>query len=102
MQLPLPVPPPYDFERSTFRFRLFGDDLASRWQDGGLHRVLGSGLAVRIDASGVTAYGDFPETDRAAAAHRLGARFDVAGFAAARPALASRAPGLRPSPPARP
>ena len=45
-------PPDYNFERSTFRFRVFGDDLASRWHDGGLHRVLRSGLAVRIDAGG--------------------------------------------------
>ncbi len=40
MNLPLPIPSGYDFERSTFRFRMFGDDLASRWHDGGLHRVL--------------------------------------------------------------
>ena len=57
MLLPLPLPPGYDFERSTFRFRMFGDDLASRWHDGGLHRVLRSGLAVRITADGVTCYG---------------------------------------------
>ena len=67
MKLPLPVPAPYDFERSTFRFRMFGDDLASRWQGGGLHRVLRSGLAVRIEADGLTAYGTY--TDRAASSN---------------------------------
>jgi DNA-3-methyladenine glycosylase II len=96
MPLPLPVPQPYDFERSTFRFRLFGDDLASRWQDGALHRVLASGLPVRIESSGITPYGDFTEADRAEVAHLLGARFDLGAFAAAHPALASRAPGFRP------
>ena len=96
MPLPLPVPPPYDFERSTFRFRLFGDDLASRWHDGGLHRVLASGLPVRIEADGITPYGDFTEADRDEVAHLLGARFDIVAFAAAHPALASRAPGFRP------
>jgi DNA-3-methyladenine glycosylase II len=96
MPNPLPVPPPYDFDRSTFRFRMFGDDLASRWHDGGLHRVLQSGLAVRIDADGVTAYGTYTEGDRGEVAHLLGAGFDIVAFAQAHPALASRAPGFRP------
>ncbi len=96
MKLPLPVPAPYDFERSTFRFRTFGDDLASRWQDGGLHRVLGSGLPVRIEADGLTAYGTYTDRDRDEVAHLLGASFDIDGFARAFPALAARAPGFRP------
>jgi len=96
MKLPLPVPEPYDFERSTFRFRMFGDDLASRWQAAGLHRVLGSGLAVRIEADGLTAYGEYGERDRDEVAHLLGAAFDIDGFALAFPALAARAPGFRP------
>src|SRR5436309_2623311 len=96
MLLPLPVPPPYDFDRSTFRFRLFGDDLASRWHDGGLHRVLQSGLAVRMEAGGIRAYGRFSDADRAEVAHLLGAGFDIPAFAHAHPALASRAPGFRP------
>jgi DNA-3-methyladenine glycosylase II len=96
MPHPLPVPPPYDFHRSTFRFRMFGDDLASRWHDGGLHRVLRSGLPVRIDAGGVTAYGTYTDTDRVEVAHLLGAAFDITAFAQAHPALASRAPGFRP------
>ena len=96
VKLPLPVPPPYDFERSMFRFRLFGDDLASRWLAGGLHRVLDSGLAVRIDAGGVTGYGSFSDDDRDELHHLLGGGFDLAGFAAAHPDLAARAPGFRP------
>ena len=92
----LGIDPSYDFVRSTFRFRTFGDDLASRWIDGGLHRVLGSGLAVRIEASGVTAYGEVTDADRIELAHALGARFDVPGLVAAFPEVAARAPGFRP------
>ena len=96
MKLPLPVPAPYDFERSTFRFRMFGDDLASRWLGGGLHRVLRSGLPVRIEADGLTAYGAYTDRDRDEVAHLLGAGFDIDAFAQAFPALAARAPGFRP------
>jgi len=92
----LRYPADYDFERSTFRFRTFGDDLASRWVDGGLHRVLRSGLPVRIEAAGVTAFGDVTRADRAELRHLLGFGFDRAGFAAAYPEIASRAPGFRP------
>ena len=95
-RLPLPIEPPYDFERSTFRFRMFGDDLASRWIDGGLHRVLRSGLAVRLDAGGITAWGEPGPADLAEVSHLLGGRFDVAAFAAAHPQVHSRAPGFRP------
>jgi 3-methyladenine DNA glycosylase/8-oxoguanine DNA glycosylase len=96
MKLPLPVPQPYDFERSTFRFRMFGDDLASRWHEGGLHRVLGSGLAVRIEADGVTAYGQIGEADQLELRHLLGGGFDIESFARAHPRLAARSPGFRP------
>src|SRR5262249_22336080 len=76
--------------------RMFGDDLASRWHEGGLHRVLRSGLPVRIDADGVTAYGSAGPDDQAEIAHLLGARFDIEGFARSHPQLAARAPGFRP------
>jgi DNA-3-methyladenine glycosylase II len=92
----LPVPHPYDFDRSTYRFRLFGDDLASRWQRGALHRVLRSGLAVRIAADGVTAYGRYTEADEREVHHLLGGGFDLAGFGRTHPELAARAPGFRP------
>lgn len=94
--IPLPVPGPYDFERSTFRFRLFGDDLASRWLEDGLHRVLLSGLAVRITAEGVRTWGDPSVPDLAELGHLLGATFDVEGFARAWPVVAARSPGFRP------
>jgi len=46
----LELPQPYDFELSTTRFREFGTDVASRWHDGGLHRVV-AGREVRIEAA---------------------------------------------------
>ena len=96
MKHQLPVPHPYDFDRSMYRFRRFGDDLASRWQRGALHRVLRSGLPVRIAADGVTAYGRYTEADEHEVHHLLGGGFDLAGFARAHPELAARAPGFRP------
>ena len=41
------IPQPYDFGLSTERFRAFGPDLACRWVDGALHRVV-RGQEVRI------------------------------------------------------
>jgi 3-methyladenine DNA glycosylase/8-oxoguanine DNA glycosylase len=46
----LPIPQPYDFELSTTRYRELGTDLANRWHDGGLHRVV-AGQEVRIEAA---------------------------------------------------
>ncbi|HEV8459286.1 MAG TPA: hypothetical protein VGQ38_01140 [Gaiellaceae bacterium] len=43
----LRLPDPYDFELSTGRFRAFGTDLANRFEDGTLHRVV-AGREVRI------------------------------------------------------
>ncbi len=90
------LPQPYDFHRSTFRFRTFGEDAASVWHDGGLYRVLRSGRAVRISSDGV--HGDAPisAADRDEVLHLLGAGFDLAAFARAQPLIAARAPGLRP------
>ncbi|HYW28887.1 MAG TPA: hypothetical protein VE824_03675 [Gaiellales bacterium] len=96
MKHQLPVPHPYDFERSTYRFRLFGDDLASRWQRGALHRVLSTGLAVAIAPDGVTAYGPYTEVDEREVHHLLGGPFDLPAFARAHPEFAARAPGFRP------
>lgn len=96
MKHQLPIPHPYDFERSTYRFRMFGDDLASRWQRGALHRVLASGLPVRIAADGVTAYGTYTEPDEREVHHLLGGPFDLPAFTRAHPELAARAPGFRP------
>lgn len=46
----LPIPEPYDFDLSTFRFRSFGSDGATVWHEGGLHRVV-EGREIRIEAS---------------------------------------------------
>jgi 3-methyladenine DNA glycosylase/8-oxoguanine DNA glycosylase len=95
MRLDLP-PAPYDFHRSTFRYRTFGDDVASVWHDGGLYRVLGSGLVVRVSADGVTASAEPAAADHAELLHILGAGFDLESFAAAYPDIYARAPGFRP------
>jgi len=95
MRLDLP-PAPYDFHRSTFRYRTFGDDVASVWRDGALYRVLRSGLVVRISAGGVTASAEATAADRAELLHNLGAGFDLETFAAAYPRIYARAPGFRP------
>ena len=44
----LSVPPPYDFQLSTVRFRDFGTDGATLWHEDGLHRVI-AGREVRIE-----------------------------------------------------
>jgi DNA-3-methyladenine glycosylase II len=90
------LPEPYDFHRSTFRFRTFGDDAASVWHAGGLYRVLGSGRTVRIAADGVHADGPTGPADDAEVLHIVGASFDLAAFARAQPEIAARAPGFRP------
>jgi 3-methyladenine DNA glycosylase/8-oxoguanine DNA glycosylase len=94
--VPIDLPEPYDFHRSTFRFRTFGADIASVWHDDGLYRVLRSGLVVRIDAGGVTSDGTPGEADRDEVAHATGAAFDLEDFGRAHPRIAARAPGLRP------
>jgi DNA-3-methyladenine glycosylase II len=90
------LPEPYDFHRSTFRFRRFGNDAASVWHDDGLYRVLRSGRTVRISADGVRADGPPTVGDRAEVLHIVGAMFDLAAFARAQPQIAARAPGFRP------
>jgi DNA-3-methyladenine glycosylase II len=46
----VPVPQPYDFERSLDRFTYWGVDRANVWHEGGLHRVI-TGREVRITAA---------------------------------------------------
>ncbi len=46
----LAVPQPYDFVRSTERFRAYGRDLATAWNESALHRVV-AGREVRIEAA---------------------------------------------------
>jgi DNA-3-methyladenine glycosylase II len=78
----LAVPQPYDFELSTTRYREFGIDLATMWQDGGLHRVV-AGREVRIEAapSGVRFEPGGPEV-AAEVGRLLGLPFELAPFQA--------------------
>jgi len=46
----LRLPEPFDFQLTTERFRAFGPDLATLWNDGSLHRVVGA-REVRIEAA---------------------------------------------------
>jgi DNA-3-methyladenine glycosylase II len=76
----LAIPQPYDFERSTDRFRAYGRDLATAAVDGALYRVV-DGTEVQIaPAPG----GVLVEPDDAGALEHvsflLGLPFDVAGF----------------------
>ena len=99
----LRVPAPYDFERSTARYRAFGPDRANLWLDGALYRVV-DGREVRIAAApgGV----DVEPLDDATepAVHKLlGLEFDLDAFSrwadGADPVLAglvSALAGLRP------
>jgi 3-methyladenine DNA glycosylase/8-oxoguanine DNA glycosylase len=99
----LSIPQPYDFDLSTTRYREFGTDLATMWQDGGLYRVV-AGQEVRIEAApgGVRVEpGDSGIADEVG--RLLGLPFEVARFrewAAADPALGpivERLAGFRPT-----
>jgi DNA-3-methyladenine glycosylase II len=88
----LRFPQPYDFELSTVRYRDFGNDRATVWHEGGLHRVV-AGRERRVTAApgGVR----IEAGDRAAAdeiGHVLGLPLDLAPFRA----WASRDPVLGP------
>ena len=76
----LRFPEPYDFELSTQRFRAFGPDLANRWHDGALYRLV-AGREVRIEATrgGVDVQPGDAETE-AVVAKLLGREFDLAPF----------------------
>ena len=51
---------------------------------------------MRIEATGVTAYGEVTTPTGSSSPTSLGARFDVPGLVAAFPDVAARAPGFRP------
>lgn len=105
----LPLPAPYDFRLSTARFRAYGPDLATLWDEAGeaLWRVA-DGVAMRIAAApggapGVLVAPGGPAAVREAAL-LLGAAHDLRGFPAfaaasgdpVLQALHARFPGLRP------
>jgi len=87
----VPLPQPYDFVRSTERFRAFGRDAAAVVNEGALHRVVGA-TEVRIEPvrGGVLVEPGGPEVE-AHVAYLLGAPFDLGAFwswAAGEPVLA--------------
>jgi DNA-3-methyladenine glycosylase II len=93
----LEMPPPYDFELSTERYRAFGPDLANLWHDGGLHRVVG-GREVRVEAAdGGVRVTPLDADTEPVVRKLLGFEFDLesfAAFAATEPVLARLAPAL--------
>ena len=97
------IPQPYDFELSTERFRAFGPDLACRWHEGALHRVI-SGREIRIaPAEGGVDVEPHDPWIEAEARVLLGLPFDLDAFAgwAARgdpvlAAIVARLRGFRP------
>ena len=99
----LRVPEPYDFQLSTSRFRDFGSDRATVWQDGALIRVV-AGREVEITATrgGVRIEPGSPEA-KAEVGHLLGLPFELdtfrtwaAGDAVLGP-IVEALPGFRPT-----
>ena len=88
----VPIPQPYDFHLSTVRFRDFGSDGATVWQEDGLYRVV-AGQEVRIEAApgGVRVEPASPEA-AAEVSRLLGLPFDLDPFRA----WAARDPVLGP------
>jgi DNA-3-methyladenine glycosylase II len=78
----VPIPQPYDFILSTFRFREFGSDGVTVWHEGGLHRVVGSReLRIEPVADGVVVEPGGLEA-AAEASYLLGLPFDLDRFRA--------------------
>jgi 3-methyladenine DNA glycosylase/8-oxoguanine DNA glycosylase len=78
----LPVPEPFDFGLTTARFRAFGLDRATVWEDGALYRAVG-GREVRIAAAAGGVEVDPLDVDTEAMVHRvLGFDFDLVAFSA--------------------
>jgi DNA-3-methyladenine glycosylase II len=75
------IPEPFDFELSTARFRAFGLDRATLWEDGALYRAVG-GREVRIVAAegGVDVEPFGPDVE-AVVRKLLGFEFDLVAFA---------------------
>jgi DNA-3-methyladenine glycosylase II len=98
----LPVPQPYDFERSLDRFTFWGVDRANVWHDGGLHRVI-AGREVRIaPANGGVEVEPFDAAIEPVVRKLLGLELDLTAFQAfaQRDAVLAetvrRFPGFRP------
>jgi DNA-3-methyladenine glycosylase II len=76
------TPEPFDFELSTARFRAFGLDRATMWEDGALYRAVGS-REVRIVAAEGGVDVDPLDADTEVVARKvLGLEFDLVAFSA--------------------
>ena len=74
------TPEPFDFELSTARFRAFGRDRATVWEDGALYRAVG-GREVRIAAATGGVDVDPLDAETEAVVHQvLGFDFDLVAF----------------------
>lgn len=74
------IPEPFDFEHSTARFRAFGLDRATLWEDGALYRAV-AGREVRIAAAEGGVDVDPLDAETEAVARKvLGLEFDLAAF----------------------
>jgi DNA-3-methyladenine glycosylase II len=94
----LPVPQPYDFERSLDRFTFWGVDRANVWHEGGLHRVV-VGREVRIvRANGGVQVEPLDDAIEPVVRKLLGLELDLDSFyafAQGDPVLANAVRGLR-------
>jgi DNA-3-methyladenine glycosylase II len=76
----LPVPQPFSLELTTARFRAFGLDRATLWEDGALYRAVG-GREVRIAAAEGGVDVDPRDAETEAVARRLlGFEFNLVAF----------------------
>jgi DNA-3-methyladenine glycosylase II len=76
------IPEPFDFELSTARFRAFGPDRATLYEDGALWRAVG-GREVRIAAAAGGVDADPLDADTEAVVRKLlGFEFDLVAFSA--------------------
>jgi DNA-3-methyladenine glycosylase II len=99
----LPAPEPFSFELTTARFRAFGLDRATLWEDGALHRAVG-GREVRIaGAEGGVDVEPLDAETEPVVRKLLGFEFDLVEFSAWAAGEKRLAPlvvrfaGLRPS-----
>jgi 3-methyladenine DNA glycosylase/8-oxoguanine DNA glycosylase len=99
----LAAPQPFSLELTTARFRAFGPDRATVWEDGALHRVVG-GREVRISAAeGGVDVEPLDAVTEPVVRNLLGFDFDLVAFSAwtageeSLTPLVVRFAGLRPS-----
>ena len=92
------LPEPFDFDLTTERFRAFGADPVTVWEEGRLHRVFGGVEIAIAPASGGVEVEPSEPAVTGAVARFLGAPFDVdalARFATADPVLGRVVEALR-------